>query len=265
MQALRDDAASALAAARAELAGIEREHAALARDREARTKREAGRHGLATALGRVTVAPGYERALAAVLGRDGKAPLGAPATPQDGRFWTGAAAPAPVADSLLARLSDCPQELRARLALVHCLEADDGRVLARGEWLVTRAGHLRRWDGFVARGEGAAEAAQLEAATRFTDLDAALPPLRAAAARAEAEDIAVREELTTLQTALVALERNLAGAIEAERHALRRLDQSEAARERLAARLVELTASADEIEGQIVVTQGEVAAVRAAR
>ncbi|NJO07387.1 MAG: hypothetical protein HC876_18780 [Chloroflexaceae bacterium] len=29
-------------------------------------------------------------------GRDGKAPLGAPAAAQDGRFWTGAPAPAPV-------------------------------------------------------------------------------------------------------------------------------------------------------------------------
>ena len=184
LQTQRDDAASTLAAARAELAGIEREHTALTRDRDARTKRAAGRQGLAAALDRVTVAPGYERALAAVLGRDGKSPLGAPATPQDGRFWTGAAAPAQVPDSLLARLTDCPDELRARLALVHCADSDDGRPLAPGEWLVTRTGHLRRWDGFVARGEGAAEAAQLEAANRFAELDAALPPLRAAAAQA---------------------------------------------------------------------------------
>lgn len=176
LQARRDEVASALAAARAELAGVEREHTALARDREARAKREAGRQGMATPLDRVTVAPGYERALAAVLGRDAKSPLGAPAAPQDGRFWTGAAAPPkPVADSLAARLSQCPDELAARLALVHCVEADDGRTLAPGEWLVTRAGHLRRWDGFVARGEGAAEAAQLEAANRFAELEAALP------------------------------------------------------------------------------------------
>ena len=39
---------------------------------EARAKREAGRQGMATALDRVRVTPGYERALAAVLGRDGK-------------------------------------------------------------------------------------------------------------------------------------------------------------------------------------------------
>jgi chromosome segregation protein len=264
-QTRRDEVASALAAARAELAGVEREHTALARDREARAKREAGRQGLATPLDRVTVTPGYERALAAVLGRDGKSPLGAPALAQDGRFWTGAAAPKPVADSLAGRLSQCPAELAARLALVHCVDEDDDRALAPGEWLVTRAGHLRRWDGFVARGEGAAEAAQLEAANRFAELEAALPPLREAAAAAEAEDKAVREELAALQTGLVAQERAIAGAIEAERQALRRLDQAEAAKERRAARLAELAASASDIAAQIAAAESEVAAAEAAR
>ncbi|WDA41117.1 chromosome segregation SMC family protein [Erythrobacter sp. BLCC-B19] len=264
LQSRRDDVASQLAAARAELAGVEREHTALARDREARAKREAGRLGMATPLDRVTVAPGYERALAAVLGRDGKSPLGAPAGTPDGRFWTGAAAPAPVADSLAKRLSQCPDELAARLALVHCVDADDGRALAPGEWLVTRAGHLRRWDGFVARGEGAAEAAQLEAANRFAELDAALPPLRAAAAAAEAEDKAVRDELASLQTALIAQERAIAGAIEAERQALRKLDQAEAAKERLAARLAELAASASDIDAQIAAARAEVETAREA-
>lgn len=265
LQARRDDVASALAAARAELAGVEREHTALARDRDARAKREAGRQGLATPLDRVTVAPGYERALAAVLGRDGKSPLGAPQGTPDGRFWTGAAAPAPVADSLLSRLSQCPPEIAARLALVHCVDADDGRTLAPGEWLVTRAGHLRRWDGFVARGEGAAEAAQLEAANRLAELEAALPPLRDAAAAAEAEDRACREELSALQTGLIALERTLAGAQEAERQALRRLDQAEAAKERIAARLAELAASASDTGAQIAAAREDLAAAEAQR
>lgn len=264
LQSRRDDVASQLAAARAELAGVEREHTALARDREARAKREAGRQGMATPLDRVTVAPGYERALAAVLGRDGKSPLGAPAGTPDGRFWTGASAPTPVADSLAKRLSHCPAELAARLALVHCVDEDDGRALAPGEWLVTRAGHLRRWDGFVARGEGAAEAAQLEAANRFAELDAALPPLRAAAATAEAEDKAVRDELGQLQTALIAQERAIAGAIEAERQALRKLDQAEAAKERLAARLAELAASASDTDAQIAAARAEVETAREA-
>jgi chromosome segregation protein len=260
LQSARDRAASALAAARAELAGTEREHTALARDRDARAKREAARQGRATALDRVSITPGYERALAAVLGRDAKSPLGAPATAQDGRFWAGAAAPSAVADSLLARLSSYPQELAARLALVHCVEADDGRALAPGEWLVTRAGHLRRWDGFVARGEGAAEAAQLEAANRFAELDAALVPLRAAAVAAEAEDATVREALSQVQTQLVAHERDLAAAVETERRALRELDQAEAAIERRAARLAELAENVAELDHTRAAAQAERAA-----
>lgn len=265
LQTARDEAAARLATAKAELAGVEREHTALLRDREARAKREAGRQGLPAALDRVRVAPGYERALAAVLGRDGKAPLGAPAKAEDGRFWTGAASPAQVADSLLAKLTDCPGELAARLALVHCLDEDDGRSLAPGEWLVTRAGHLRRWDGFIARGEGAAEAAQLEAANRFAELDAALPGLRAAASEAEARDTAVREELTALQTALIAQERAIAAAIDTERQALRRLDAAEAARERLAARAAELAASASDVAEQVRAAESEVAAAEQQR
>ncbi|MDC8754594.1 AAA family ATPase [Erythrobacter sp. sf7] len=265
LQSERDEASSRLATAKAELAGIEREHAALSRDRDARAKREAGRQGLPAALDRVKVAPGYERAVAAVLGRDGKSPLGAPGAAQDGRFWTGAGAPAPVADSLLAHLSDCPEELRARLALVHCVDTDDSRELSPGEWLVTRTGHLRRWDGFIARGEGAAEAAQLEAANRFAELDAALPPLREAVSAAEAEDKRVREELSALQTGLIAQERAIAGAIEAERQALRRLDQAEAAKERLAARLAELAASAGDLETQLAAAREELAAAEEQR
>src|SRR5690606_40404277 len=57
----RDETASALATARAELAGIEREWQALKRDREARAKQAAGKHGLPAALDRIAVEPGYER------------------------------------------------------------------------------------------------------------------------------------------------------------------------------------------------------------
>jgi len=258
LQAARDEAAATLATARAELAGIEREHAALVRDRDARLGREKSREGRAKALDRISVAKGYERALAAVLGRDAKSPLGPPPDAGDGRFWTGRTeAPARVGRSLLDHVTQCPEELRARLALVHCLEADDDRALEPGEWLVTRAGHLRRWDGFVARGEGSAEAARLEAANRLAELDQQLPPLRAAAedaARAESE---AREKLGELQRAIVARERELAGAIETERAALRQLDAAEALRERVAARLEEIAQSAAELDEQLAAARAE--------
>ena len=265
LQSARDEASAQLAGAKAELAGIEREYNALARDRDAREKREKGRHGLPAALDRVSVAKGYERALAAVLGRDAKSPLGAPEAGAEGRFWIGSEAPREVHDSLLAHVTDCPAELRARLALVHVAEEDDGRDLAPGEWLVTTGGHLRRWDGFLARGEGSAEAARLEAANRLTELEEQLPALRAAAGNAAASETAAREELSALQTALVALERELAGTIETERQAWRALDQAEAARERIAARQAELSDSEDDLAEQLSAATSDLEAAKAKR
>jgi len=259
---VRDEAASALATARAELAGIEREWQGLSRDREARARQVAGKHGLPAALDRVAAEPGYERALAAALGRDAKAPLGSPAEDADGRFWTGAEPPPGVAGSLAKHVRNCPAELAARLALVHVVDGDDGRVLKPGEWLVTRAGGLRRWDGFVARGEGAAEAARLEAENRFAELDAALPTKRDAAARAEAKQRAAQDELSELQRSLVAAERTANEAAEAERQALRALDQAEAARERLAARHGELSVAEADLVQLREQADTELAAVR---
>jgi chromosome segregation protein len=243
LQAGRDAATAELAAARADLAGIEREHSALLRDREARAKQAGAKHGLALALDRVRAEPGYERALAAVLGRDAKAPLGLPAGQPEGRFWSGAEPPAPVADSLAAHVPQCPAELAARLALVHVVDADDGRGLAPGEWLVTRAGHLRRWDGFIARGEGAAEAARLEAENRFVALDTELPRRKAAVGEAGARTEVVQRELAEVQGRAIAAERAVGQAAEAERRALRALDQAEAARERQAVRAAEIDAA----------------------
>lgn len=265
LQQSRDTAASALAAARADLAGIEREHAALARDRDARARQANAKHGLPAALDLVRAAPGYERALAAVLGRDAKAPLGPAPAGEDGRYWAGAEPPRPVADSLAAHVTHCPPELAARLALVHCVEADDGRALAPGEWLVTRVGALRRWDGFVARGEGSAEAARLEAENRFTALEAQLPALQAAAAEAQASQAEVQDELGELQLAVIAGERALAAAAEDERAALRSLDQAEDAVTRLAQRRAELLAASNDLAEQQRLAQAEAAAAQTKR
>ncbi len=249
-QDARDEAASALSAARAELAGVEREYNALSRDRDAREKRAANRQGLAAAIDRIRAEKGYERALAAVLGRDAKAPLGIPESDMDGRFWGGSAAQGAVATSLLGHVRDCPAELTARLALVHVAERDDARVLAPGEWLVTTSGALRRWDGFIARGEGAAEAARLEAENRFAELDASMPALRASSDAAEVTQITAAEDLSRMQRDLIATEREVGQSVEQERHALRLLDQAEAARERIAVRLSELDSAASDLAEQ---------------
>jgi chromosome segregation protein len=256
----RDKATEALASAKADLAGIEREFNGLERDRAARSKQAANKHGLPAALDGMRAAPGYERALAAVLGRDAKAPLGLPPDDPEGRFWTGAAAPQPVADSLAAHVPQCPPELAARLALVHVSNADDGRTLAPGEWLVTLNGRLRRWDGFIARGEGAAEAARLEAENRHAELALQLPEKRAAAEQAEQHKQATEDRLVTVQRELIAAERQVAQAAEEERAALRALDQAEAARERLVLRLEEIAAAEAELAQQRLQAEAELAA-----
>jgi len=265
LTAARDAASSTLAAARADLAGIDREWQALDRDRQARAKQASGKHGLPVALDRLAAERGFERALAAVLGRDGKAPLGMPDKAAEGRFWTGAALPQKVADSLADHVTQCPPELAARLALVHVTQADDGRALGPGEWLVTRDGLLRRWDGFVARGEGAAEAARLEADNRLADLAERLPALREAVATAQGRHEALASEAGELQRALIAEDRQVGEAAEAERQALRALDQAEAMAERQARRLAELAEAQGDLASQQQVAAGDVSTAEARR
>ena len=265
LQSERDEAASSLASARAELAGVEREYNALARDKAAREKQASGKHGLPQALDKLGAEPGYERALAAVLGRDGKALVGQPDSGAEGRYWTGRAAPNKVADSLADHVKTCPDELRARLSLVHVAEEDDGRELPPGEWLVTRDGALRRWDGFVARGEGAAEAARLEAENRLAELEGELPALREAAQAAEAQQNKTQEALGAIQRDLIAADRSLAEAADSERQALRALDQAEAARERISGRLAELARSEAELVEQLDTVRAERAAAETRR
>ena len=260
----RDAAASTLSGARADLTGVDREHAALLRDREARAKGAKAAHGLPVAIDALRVTPGYERALAAVLGRDARTPLGFIAE-VDGRFWTGSEPPSPVAANLAAYVTQCPSELAARLALVHFAEEDDGRRLKPGEWLVTRTGLLRRWDGFVARGEGAAEASRLEAESRFAELDAQLPSLRDAVATAEARQALVQDQLASLSASVIAAERTIAGAANAERNALRAVDQAEDAKAHDQARRAELERGLSELSDRRHSAEADFAAAESRR
>ncbi len=257
-------AQAALAEARAELAGVEREHAALERDRQGRDKARAAKAGKTVALDKVRAEPGYEAALAAVLGRDGRSPLGAMPEAEDGRFWTGAPQPEPVTDNLLDHLADCPQELRARLARVQVCEGDDGRSLDPGTWLVTKAGALRRWDGLVVRGEGGAEAAQLEAANRLAALADRLPDLQAAVARAEERSSEARAALDAAQGAFSRAESEADDAAQAEREALRTLDRAEAALASHADKARQLEQARADLADQRATAQREVEAAQEA-
>ncbi|WP_295528936.1 AAA family ATPase [Novosphingobium sp. Chol11] len=261
----RDDAAGTLAASRAEMTGIEREAAALSRDREARAKAAAAKGRGKSALAALRAAPGYERAVAAVLGRDAAAPLGPAPADAQGRFWAGATAPAPLRDSLAHHVMHCPPELAARLALVRVAPQDQGEELAPGEWLVTHNGHLRRWDGFIARGEGAAEAAVLEAENRLAELEGMLPMRRSALDQAERANEAARTALAGVQGELALTERALSAAADAERAALRALDQAEAARSRRDARRTELERVSADLAEQRAAAQAEQSAAQERR
>ncbi|KQN07649.1 chromosome segregation SMC family protein [Sphingomonas sp. Leaf25] len=237
-RAARDARATAQAtraAAAAELAAADAEIAAL--DRALR------RPGTTRLIDTIRVEPGYERALAAALGDD----LDAGIDPVDDRHWAAAPDPAPPPAGSLAAHVVAPR-LAARLAQVLLVERDDGRPLALGQRLVTLAGDLRRWDGYVARaGSGAAAAERLARANRLRALQGARATL---ADRRDAADSALKTAdtaIATAQTGLTAARAALDAADAAARTATRAEDRAIAAIERAQGRADDLAARADRI------------------
>ena len=182
----RDTAESGLAAARATFAAVKSEHDALARALD---------HGGGAAIASLAAEPGYERALAAALGEDVDAAIGGDAP----RRWQGSE-PSPEDPQLAQGLSpladhvQAPPEMARRLRQVGVCDTDQGQVLAIGQRLVTRDGLLRRWDGFVSAGGGAAAAERLIRSNRLAKLARDLPALERRLGQAEQErDAAVKE------------------------------------------------------------------------
>jgi chromosome segregation protein len=227
----RAAAEAALAAARAALAALDSEAAALKR------AVESGAGDKARALDRLKAAPGYERALAAALGDDLEAPVGA----EGKRRWAGAEAlpadPAlPVGTIALAGHVNAPPELARRLAQIGVAEQDEGQALAVGQRLVTLDGRLRRWDGYVAAEGGAAAAERLIRLNRLEAIAAARPAMQAEVeSAAAAQEEAKARELAAAQ-ALAAGRTALSQADQRLRAALRAADEATTALERLAGR-----------------------------
>jgi len=173
--AARDAAESTGSRARAALAALESEATALLKAVETSSGDRAIDH--------LKAEPGYERALAAALGDDVDAALAGDAA----RRWAGAEARAddPGCEPLAAHIH-APAALARRLAQVGVVETDDaGIILAVGQRLVTRDGKLRRWDGYIATGLGAAAAERLIRLNRLAEIEAALPPAAAAVRAAQ--------------------------------------------------------------------------------
>ncbi|WP_380785255.1 chromosome segregation SMC family protein [Sphingomonas sp. R86521] len=250
--AARDTAEAARATARAELAAIDSEATALARATQA-----SGRDRL---LDSVTARPGYERALAAALGDELDTGLAA---------WTGADPTpddpaAPSSSESVAVHVEAPPALARRLTQVFVTDADNGQPLAVGQRLVTRAGALRRWDGFVAIGSGAATVERLVRINRLAALNDARPTAATALTDAEAIRAAIEARITTARAAAQAARTNLQRAETAGRDALRAEDRATAALERLASQRADLDTRAARIADDAADAAAELVRAQAA-
>ena len=159
------------------------------------------------ALDQVTVATGYEAALAAALGDDLNAALDetAPAHWSRGANPTWPTWPAgarPLSDHVRA-----PAELAAALAFTAVVDRANGQRLAAslppGARLVSLEGDLWRWDGYVARAEAARPAAiRLEQRRRLAEIEAEIERLTPAAAAAQNAHAGAVESLGATAEAL---------------------------------------------------------------
>ena len=238
----RDAAESAATAARAALTALRSEAKALTEALD--------RQGGDRALNHVAAAPGFERALAAALGEDLDADLAG-----DGpRRWAGAVAqgddPAlPAGCTALADHVRAPEALQRRLRQIGVVDEDDGALtLAVGQRLVTRDGRLRRWDGYVARGVGAAAAERLVRINRLAAIEEALPEATARVEAASRESDEAGAAMATARAAGEAARRAEAEAGAALREAGRAEDQAGVEIERLALRRAGLAERTGRIE-----------------
>ncbi|HVU30341.1 MAG TPA: chromosome segregation protein SMC [Sphingomicrobium sp.] len=238
---LRDSAETRLAAARAAHSAARSEHDALAAALE---------HGGGSAIASLSAEPGYERALAAALGEDADAAIGETDNP---RRWTGSAPqagdpPLPAGTTCLADHVRSPAELERRLRQIAFADRDEGQALAVGQRLVTRDGIMRRWDGFVTRGAGAAAAERLLRANRLAELARELPVLQQAVESAGTErDGALRQMDSCREQAEKARHAALAAERDA-REAARAIDVAVAALERIEAQRSGLEQRLDDLE-----------------
>jgi len=223
--ASRDEAESDLAAARAAMSAAKAERDALARALD---------HGGGAALTELKAAPGYERALAAALGEDIEAVLGS----EGPRRWQGSETEAgdpPLAGGLEPLLDhvEAPPALRRRLTQVGVADSDTGQPLAVGQRLVTRDGVMRRWDGFVSVGGGAAAAERLLRANRLAEIDRQLPDLERAVGTTQAARDAAAAAVDAHRSEAEAARKSAADAERSGRDAARAGDTATAALERL--------------------------------
>ncbi|WP_448659347.1 chromosome segregation SMC family protein [Sphingomonas sp. CJ99] len=240
----RERAQAARAHAFAELSSLDGEAAALSR-----AVRPGPRERM---LDRVSVAEGFERALAAALGDDLEAGL----DPATDRHWAGADArpddpvPAPGTTALTAHV-DAPPVLARRLAQVLVVQQDEGQTLAVGQRLVTLDGALRRWDGYRARGGSAAAAERLERINRLRAIERLRPAAVATLDAADAELARIDALLAECRRAIADARRVIESGEADAREAARAEDRAGAQLERLAAQRDDLAARQQRVASEV--------------
>ncbi|GAO80382.1 MULTISPECIES: chromosome segregation protein SMC [unclassified Sphingopyxis] len=253
-----------LAEARAALAALEGEATTLER------ALAAARSDEDRVLDQLRVAPGYEAALAAALGDDLDA-----GTDQDAaRSWGGAAVVAkgdpalPAGATPLAEYVKAPVALARRLGQVAVVTTDAGQPLAVGQRLVTTDGVMRRWDGFVTRGDGATATERLQRQNRLDELAAQRPQVELGVQELRDRRDVAAAKASELTQAAAGARKALGEADESRRTALRAADQAQAAldRHRDAAalfdrRLAEIAEAAKEAADTLAVQEAALAAL----
>ena len=173
----RAEAAGTVSALEAEIKGLER------------LLRKADRSDAPPVLESIRTKDGYEKAIAVALGDDVQAPTDRSAP----MHWAGADArpeELPSGCQPLIDFVEAPNELAARLSQCGVVEVHEGKYLAEqlkpGQRLVSKQGHLWRWDGFHRTPRAPASAAErLEQQARLQVAQTEIGPARQALEAAE--------------------------------------------------------------------------------
>jgi len=209
--------------AQADVRALEREIAGL--ERLLNTRDEGDR-----ALDHVRAAPGYEKALAAALGDDLEAGLAETAS----RFWKSRVVTLPALPpeaTPLIEYVQAPEALTTRLRAVGIVNDDQLNTLADqlqpGQRLVSRAGALHRWDGFVSQaGAPSVAAVRLEGRNRLSELAPLLEHAHASVTQSEGQARQALQAESRAEAALIAANQGLKSAEKNQRGAEQTLSEA---------------------------------------
>ena len=189
-------------------------------------------------IDRIRTRDGYEKAVAAALGDDIEAPTDRSAA----MFWSGAGAATqslPSGATPLSEFVEAPSELAARLSQCGVAAAADGaRLMAElkpGQRLVSREGHLWRWDGFTRTPDApVSAAARLEQQARLEAAQKEIEPLQAELAHLTTKLTEARDARLAAEEALRGLRQTIAPAQRSLSEAHTRVTEASQASERAA-------------------------------